>query len=965
VDDPDVTRASAEAPTIVGTFGGPVNGPLRIGQEIGSRYQIQRLLGVGGMGAVYEAWDEELGVPVALKVIRQELVANPDTARDLERRFKLELLIGRRVTHENVVRIHDLGHVDNLLYITMPYIDGEDLASIVEREGVLPVPRVMKIARTMAAGLAAAHAAGVIHRDLKPANIMVTAEGAAMIMDFGVALSVGGSSVSSSGTNPLGMFGDAQTVAGAVIGTLEYMAPEQARGIAVDQRADIYAFGLILYDILVGRRRRDHGASALVELERRMQSAPAAPKSLAPDVSEALDRLISRCLEPDPDRRFQTTGELVSALNRLDGNGVLIPTRRVFGVPVVAAVIALAIGVPAPIWYFSRAAGPPIQRAPVSVLIADVSNASGDAAFDGTVEQSLGIAVEQASFITVYPRKEARALASKLSPAGGGRIDTAASQLIARSEGLKVVLAGSVARKGSGYVVAVNVIDPGDGRVLRTISAESPSRERVLKAVDTVAAGVRAFLGETKAEAANLASAETFTTASLGAMQAYSRAQELSAQGRREEALKAYAEAVAADPEFGRAYAGMGTTYYNLKQIDKADEAFQKALKRLDRMTDRERYRTLGGYYITVVRNYEQARDAFAELVKKYPSDNVGYGNLALSHFFLHEFARAKEMGVKSVELSPRDNRQRSNLASFAMYDGDFTMAIAEAETLLQQNPNYDRALLTLALSRLAEGNSRGALEAYERLAGTTSFGAAAAVIGRADVALSEGRGRDALEIVAPRLEAARQAGDTATLGAFYVASAEASLAAGRKGEAARYAEAAAGISKHEAVLFPAALVLIQTGREDAAQEIAAKLEAQLQAQTISYARLIDGQAALVHGRFGHAIEALRAAQQRYDSWFSHLLLGRAFMDAGPAHAAEAVLEFEKCLKRKGEATDAFLNDTPSVRYLPQVYYWLARAQELVGSTAAAKSNYELFLARRAAPEASDELAADARRRLK
>src|SRR5436190_23401626 len=149
----------------------PDAGPLSMGEAFGARYHIIRLLGMGGMGAVYQAWDQELGVAVALKVIRPEAIADPAAAQDMERRFKRELLLARQVTHRNVVRIHDLGELEGIKYITMPYVDGQDLASLLAKDGKLPVDRVLRLARGIVAGLVAAHQAGVVHRDLKPANI--------------------------------------------------------------------------------------------------------------------------------------------------------------------------------------------------------------------------------------------------------------------------------------------------------------------------------------------------------------------------------------------------------------------------------------------------------------------------------------------------------------------------------------------------------------------------------------------------------------------------------------------------------------------------------------------------------------------------------------------------------------------------------------------------------------------------
>src|SRR5436190_13754529 len=165
------------------------HGPLSVGQVFGTRYHIIRLLGVGGMGAVYQAWDEELAVAVAIKVIRPEVMADPMAAADIERRFKRELLLARQVTHKNVVRIHDLGEIDGIKYITMAYVNGADLATLIRKQGRVPAAKTLRIARSVVSGLVAAHTAGVVHRDLEPAHIMVGAADEALIMDFGIARS--------------------------------------------------------------------------------------------------------------------------------------------------------------------------------------------------------------------------------------------------------------------------------------------------------------------------------------------------------------------------------------------------------------------------------------------------------------------------------------------------------------------------------------------------------------------------------------------------------------------------------------------------------------------------------------------------------------------------------------------------------------------------------------------------------
>jgi serine/threonine protein kinase/lipopolysaccharide biosynthesis regulator YciM len=277
----------------------------QIGTPFGRRYHLIRQLGTGAMGTVYQAWDEELAVVVAIKVIRPEAMADPAAARDLERRFKRELLLARNVTHKNVVRIHDLGEIEGVKYITMPYVNGADLATILDRETKLPVARALSIARQVASGLVAAHDAGVVHRDLKPANILLDEDDHALITDFGIARSL---------TGPGG-----GTTAGTIMGTLDYMAPEQARGEAVDHRADIYAFGLILADMLIGRQRAGGGDRPIAGLLDRIVKAPVPMRSVDPSIPQALDELVLRCVRTDPARRYQRTQELLIALEAIAG----------------------------------------------------------------------------------------------------------------------------------------------------------------------------------------------------------------------------------------------------------------------------------------------------------------------------------------------------------------------------------------------------------------------------------------------------------------------------------------------------------------------------------------------------------------------------------------------------------------------------------------------------------------------
>src|SRR5215203_2566063 len=293
---------SSEGPTVAGpALSGATLPP---GQQFGPRYTIIRLLGTGGMASVYQAWDETLGTGVALKLIRVDASTPRSELRQLEDRFKRELKLARQVTHPNVVRIHDLGEVDSTLYLTMEYVQGADLATLVQREPRLPLPRVLLLARQIAAGLAAAHKAGIVHRDLKPANVMVDAQDHALLMDFGIARSTTTATIN--------------TMPGSLLGTLDYMAPEQARGEPADERTDVYAFGLILYELLAGGRPRYSAEGGLSGLIQRLEKGPPPLKSLQPDVPPALEHIVARCLQTDAAARYGSAAEVLEALESLD-----------------------------------------------------------------------------------------------------------------------------------------------------------------------------------------------------------------------------------------------------------------------------------------------------------------------------------------------------------------------------------------------------------------------------------------------------------------------------------------------------------------------------------------------------------------------------------------------------------------------------------------------------------------------
>ncbi len=290
----DTVQMSMAAATARARYADPIH--LEPGTPLGPRYRIEALLGEGGMGAVYKAHDNELGRTVALKLVRPELARNPSIIE----RFKRELLLASRISHKNILRIHDLGDVNGVKFITMAYVEGRDLAAIQE-SGRMPLSRALEIARQLSAALEAAHNEGVVHRDLKPQNILVDEAGVIYVSDFGLAKSIEAEEV-------------AMTRPGQVLGTPRYMSPEQVEAKAADHRSDLYSFGLILYELVTGAIPFP-GASALQMMYQRVIEQPKNPRLINPEVPDYVASIILRCLEKDPARRYQHAREILADLD--------------------------------------------------------------------------------------------------------------------------------------------------------------------------------------------------------------------------------------------------------------------------------------------------------------------------------------------------------------------------------------------------------------------------------------------------------------------------------------------------------------------------------------------------------------------------------------------------------------------------------------------------------------------------
>jgi len=913
---------------------------LPAGLEIGHRYRVKSLLGMGGMGAVYLVHDKGLDRDVALKLIRSDIAEDKDALE----RFKREIQLSSRVTHPNVLRVFDLGESDGIQFLTMQFVDGRDLSTILKKQGKLPTDRLLRVFRQTAEGLKAAHDQGVIHRDLKPQNIMLDGSDRVYVTDFGMAKS----------SEQSGM-----TQTGAVIGTPFYMSPEQVKGESVGPQSDIFSLGVILYQMATGTVPFG-GATPFEVMITRIQRPPKPVRELNPELPVYLQKIIERCLTVDPKLRYQNVQEI---LEDLDAESFHTSIRyqtmsRRWTKPAAVAIVAAGVLAAGGLWLYQkgRSVKPTVQKTQ-SVLVADFANHAGDAVFDGTLEPAFTIALEGASFVSSYNRSSARKVAAQLSPGAKG-LDQTLARLVAVREGINVVTSGSIDKQGDGYEVSVRAIDAGTGKTIVEDKERASGKEAVLASVARLAAQVRRALGDATPESTQLAAAETYTAGSLDAAHEYAVAQNFQWEGNWDEAIRHYQKALDLDPNLGRAYAGLAAVESNRGQRQAAEKDYKEALARIDRMSDREKYRTRGGYYL-LVRNPDNAIEEFSSLVKQFPADTAGIANLAFAYFVKRDMGNALTWGRRAIEIYPKNVPQRNNFGLIAMYAGDFETGAREQKTVLEMNPQFVLAYVGLALSDLGAGRPDEALATWNKLAGTGPAGASTAAAGLADLALYQGRIADARRILEPAIEADVAAKNSDEAARKLTTLAEAELASGQPARATSAAERALGMSGDLAVVVSAARVLIETGEEKKALAAAGQLAAKLEPDPQMYAALLRGEAELKRRNFRDAVTRFKEARQLADAWLVRYDLGRAYLEAGSF--AEADAEFDACVKRRGEAAAVYLDEVPTFRVFPPVYYYLGRTREGLKS-AGAPDAFKTFLGFQTGE--GGPLAADARARL-
>ena len=551
------------------------------GDVLGGRYEIQKLLGMGGMGAVYKARDMEVERVVGLKVIRPDLAGDPAILA----RFKQELILARQVTHKNIIRIYDLNEADGVKFITMEFIEGEDLRSILMRDGKLSPAAAADIMVQVCTGLQSAHSEGVIHRDLKPSNVMCDAAGRVVIMDFGLARTVRG---------------DGMTRTGMMVGTMEYMSPEQAMGKELDARSDQFAVGLIFYELLSGFMPY-HAESAIASLVKRTQE-PAVPLTeVDASVPPVLSSIVAKCLERDPNARFASMEELTNEIEIWQGKKrrgeqsvVVPPTLKVAPakrfplkwVALGAAAVVLAAGT-----YFvvrnrthpgtSGTGSQAVQGPVMAVAVIPFYDGSGDPGLNSigsTISETLISDIGQSPHLHLVSADRLQDVMRDQHILPEPQVGASTLRSVKDATGAETVISGQLVKVGDQFRIDTTVHDLKNDRDIH-LATDAFSKKDFTGTLDKLAEQIRERLAATPDILKELkASSSRVLTNSVPALQAYQEGVQLTRAGDNLKAVDQFEKATAEDRNFAMAFAKLAKTYDKLGNDVKAQQASRMAV---------------------------------------------------------------------------------------------------------------------------------------------------------------------------------------------------------------------------------------------------------------------------------------------------------------------------------------------------------------------------------------------------
>jgi len=730
-----------------------------------SRYRILQKLGAGGMGEVYLAEDTKLGRKIALKILTEELTAN----RDRLIRFDQEAYAASALNHPNILTIYEMGDEGGRHYIATEYIDGITLR---KRLGGPPmeVSEILDIAIQITGALEEAHAAGIVHRDIKPENVMIRKNGHVKVLDFGLAKLIDQSFGAEATDTEAITRALVQTDAGIVMGTSQYMSPEQARGKGVDARTDIWSLGVMLYEMATGRAPFS-GETKTDVIVAIAKSEPAPLARFSPGLPVEFEWIVMKALRKNVDERYQTVKELESDLRKLKQRvefrselersiapDKLTDALAAFGeaemasshlsihtsvppaaqstgaVPSVAqtrassaeyifegvrrhkialaavavAVVLLVVGV----WYFAIHNRTATLTDKDTILVADFVNTTGDPVFDESLKQALAAQLRQSPFLDILSDDRVHDVLRFMDKSPDERVTREIARQICERQGIKAMLIGSISGVGNHYIISLEALNAKTGDTIASDQADADGKDQVLKSLGTAASRLREKLGEQLSSIQKFdAPIEQVTTSSLDALRYYSLGLEQHSSGRYPQAIPFYERAVELDPRFAIAYARMATCYNFTKEYESARAASAKAYEYRDRASEREKLYVSWNYYGAVTGEIDKAADALEVWKRTYPRDWEPHNLLAVRYTLTGPFDQAVEEANEAVRLNPKEPKAHANLAIAFIGLNRFDEAKQVLQNALGQKLETDSMHLHLYHLAFLRGDEAGAKE--------------------------------------------------------------------------------------------------------------------------------------------------------------------------------------------------------------------------------------------------------------
>ena len=894
----------------------------RVGSTI-SHFRILEVLGGGGMGLVYKALDTRLERPVALKFLSDTILHNEEAVG----RFRREARAASSLNHPNICTLYDIGEHDGRPFLVMEYLDGSTLKEHIAA-APLSIGTVLEIGIEIAGGLDAAHRAGIIHRDIKPANFFITGRGTAKILDFGLAKMVGAGAAAT----------DSQSTfsgPGAVMGTFDYMSPEQLRGEPLDPRTDIFSFGLVLYEMATGIR-------------------PTVAIQPGAELPPGLGPVVSKCLQADRERRYQHASEIAADLERLrqkqDAPPVL-PARRShyrLAAMIGALVTLVAILALAAWWYFRMRLSPHLTEKD-TIVLADFANKTGDPVFDDTLRQGLAVQLEQSPFLSLVPDERIQGILRMMNRPADQRLTPDVAKEVCERSGGAAVLEGSIASLGSQYVLGLRAKNCRTGDVIDDQQMQAAKKEDVLTVLGRIASRFRTRAGESLASVKQLETPLVeATTPSLEALKLYSAAWKLGLSPDPSAAEPLLQRAIEIDPQFAMAYAFLGRIYGDTWESKRAAESIIKAYRLRNRTSERERFFIAMSYDLQVTGNLDKARRTGLEWAQTYPRARDAHGLLSVIYQQSGDYQKSIEFCERSLQADPNFPPGYVNLA----WAYTFLNRYPDAQRTIRQALDHKFGVPDLVLLPYYIGFLRSDQAAMDRQAAIakTSPGAEDwTTNAQAFVAAYSGHLQSARSFTRQAAGLAQKSGQKERAAMFYAGAAIREAFFGNAREAIQNAEAARALSDARDVEYGVAFALALSGDRSPSRALTNDLDKRYPEDTFvrfTYLPVLRAFDSLDRSDATAALELLQPSSP-YElgipgSWFGFFgnlypaySRGLAYLTAH--RSAEAAAEFQKIINH------AALVWSDPVAIAARVS--LARAWSLAGDTEKARSAYRDFLA--------------------